>query len=150
MGATVSLAPVAAARGARGRRLAAVARRPRHLGAGRRDAGERLLATRGRDTIGVYGDADAKRLRAQLSPEGSVLADPEARWRALSLGGEPVAPPPGRHPGVRRVLRHLRQAPPEADASLAALAKVAGLSPERFMRAFTDTVGIRCAHTCAG
>ena len=76
-------------------------------------------------------------------PAGSTMADPEgAVARALSLGGDPVIPPPGRHPGVRRVLRHLRQAPPETDTSLAALAEFTGLSPGRFMHAFTETVGI--------
>jgi AraC-like DNA-binding protein len=107
------------------------------------DAGERLLAARGRGSVDLFRDADADRLRAVLSPEGSALADPEgAVARALSLGGEPVALPPGRHPGVRRVLRYLRHAPPEADTSLAALAKVAALSPGRFMHAFTETVRI--------
>src|SRR5512133_527949 len=41
------------------------------------DAGERLLAARGRSSIGLYRDADAKRLRAMLSPEGPALADPD-------------------------------------------------------------------------
>lgn len=107
------------------------------------DAGDRLLAGHGRGCVDLFRDADADRLRALLSPEGSTLADPEAAVaRALSLGGEPVAPPPGRHPGVRRVLRYLREAIPETDTSLAALARVAGLSPGRFMHAFTGTVGI--------
>lgn len=107
------------------------------------DAGERLLAARGRASISLYPDADATRLRAMLSPEGPALAHPEdVVARALSLAGEPVGPPPGGHPGVRRVLRYLRQADPEADMSLAALAEIAGLSPGRFMHAFTETVRI--------
>jgi AraC-like DNA-binding protein len=107
------------------------------------DAGERLLAARGRGIVEPFSDSDAQGLRATLSPEGGALADPEgAVARALSLGGAPVAPPLGRHPGVRRVLRHLRQAPPGAETSLVALAEVAGLSPGRFMHAFTETVGI--------
>jgi len=107
------------------------------------DAGERLLAARGRGSVDLFRDTDADRLRAILSPGGSALADPEgAVARALSLGGDPVIPPPGRHPGVRRVLRHLRQAPPGTDTSLVALAAIAGLSPGRFMHAFTGTVGI--------
>ncbi len=48
------------------------------------------------------------------------------------------------HPAIARVLRHLAQlAPGEGgDTSLAALAQVAGLSPGRFMHAFTETVGV--------
>jgi AraC-like DNA-binding protein len=46
------------------------------------------------------------------------------------------------HPRVRRALRHLQTLDPSQDQSLAALAKVAGLSEGRFMHAFTDSVGI--------
>jgi AraC-like DNA-binding protein len=46
------------------------------------------------------------------------------------------------HPRVRRALRHLQTLDPSADQSLAALAKVAGLSEGRFMHAFTESVGI--------
>lgn len=107
------------------------------------DAGERLLAARGRGSVDLFRDAEAERLRAVLSPERFALGDLEgAVARALSLGGELVAPPPGRHPGVRRVLRYLRQAPPETNTSLTALAQIAGVSPGRFMHAFTQTVGI--------
>ena len=49
---------------------------------------------------------------------------------------------PGVHPAVRRALRHLRASSPSQDQSLAALAKVAGLSEGRFMHAFTESVGI--------
>jgi AraC-like DNA-binding protein len=47
------------------------------------------------------------------------------------------------HPGVRRVLRYLRQ--PEVDrhcTSLAHLATIAELSPSRLMHVFTESVGI--------
>jgi AraC-like DNA-binding protein len=60
----------------------------------------------------------------------------------LSLLGAEPAPSSFRHPGVRRVLRHLRTAAPDADLSLAALAEVARLSPGRFMHAFSKDVGI--------
>jgi AraC-like DNA-binding protein len=47
------------------------------------------------------------------------------------------------HPGVRRVLNHL-QAPQTVpdDLSLKTLAGIAGLSPSRFMHAFTQSVGV--------
>jgi AraC-like DNA-binding protein len=47
------------------------------------------------------------------------------------------------HPGVQRVLAHLRE--PSAafdDLSLKTLARVAGLSSSRFMHAFTQSVGV--------
>lgn len=107
------------------------------------EAGERLLAARGRHRVDLFADAEAARLRALLSPDGPALADPDAAVAcALSIHGEPVAPPPGRHPGVRRVLRYLREANAESDTSLAALAEITRLSPGRFMHAFTETVGI--------
>lgn len=106
-------------------------------------AGERLLAAFGRGAPEVFEDREAARLRQLLDPAGPVLREPDgAVARALSLRGDAVVPPRQRHPGVRRVLRHLREAPPGADSSLAALARVAGLSPGRFMHAFTADVGI--------
>ncbi len=107
------------------------------------EAGERLLAARGRGAVDLVQGAEAERLRALLAPDGPVRADgPAAVGRALAFGEAPLRPPSGRHPAVRRVLRHLREAPPEADLSLAALAARARLSPGRFMHAFTATVGI--------
>jgi AraC-like DNA-binding protein len=47
------------------------------------------------------------------------------------------------HPGVRRVLSHLQE--PRAafdDLSLRTLAGIAGVSPSRFMHAFTQSVGV--------
>ena len=47
------------------------------------------------------------------------------------------------HPGVKRVLRHLREPRAEFDKlSLNTLAEIAGLSPSRFMHAFTTSVGV--------
>jgi AraC-like DNA-binding protein len=47
------------------------------------------------------------------------------------------------HPGINRVLRHLRERlGPDEDMSLAALAAIAGLSESRFMHAFTESLGI--------
>jgi AraC-like DNA-binding protein len=47
------------------------------------------------------------------------------------------------HPGVRRVLSHLREQQALLDdASLKTLAAIAGLSPSRFMHAFTESVGV--------
>jgi AraC-like DNA-binding protein len=87
----------------------------------------------------------------------SVPANQVARWRA-ELGPTPnearaehwltkflIQPRHGVaiHPGVRRVLRHL-QAPRTVpdDLSLKTLAGIAGLSPSRFMHAFTESVGV--------
>jgi AraC-like DNA-binding protein len=80
-----------------------------------------------------------------------------ARWRAM-LGTTPNKQTVERwltrclvrgkgvvtiHPGVRRVLSHLRQQQGSLDdSSLTALARIAGLSPSRFMHVFTESVGV--------
>jgi AraC-like DNA-binding protein len=46
------------------------------------------------------------------------------------------------HPRVRKLLRLLRDLPPEADTSLPALAAQVDLSPGRLMHAFTESIGI--------
>jgi AraC-like DNA-binding protein len=107
------------------------------------EAGDRLAAARGREHVDLFRGAEGDRLRELLLPELGALADPEGVVaRALSLGTAPVTPPSGSHPGVRRVLRHLREASPSTDTSLVALAQLAGLSPGRFMHAFTGMVGV--------
>jgi AraC-like DNA-binding protein len=102
--------------------------------------------SRRRHTLAVLlprAPAPSPTLRTLLGPGGPAQGDaPAAVGRALGLGGAPLPPPAGRHPAVRRVMRWLREAPPEADLSLAALAARARLSPGRFMHAFTATAGI--------
>ena len=86
-----------------------------------------------------------------------VPADQVARWRA-ALGPSPTEaraerwlttvlaqrkPAVAIHPGVRRVLSHLRKAHAVSDdLSLKTLAGIAGLSPSRFMHVFTESVGV--------
>jgi AraC-like DNA-binding protein len=100
------------------------------------------------------GAALSDRLDAEIA---CVPAREVARWRDV-LGSTPneakaerwlteFLPRPRRgaaiHPGVQRVLNHLQE-PRTAfdDLSLKALAGIAGLSPSRFMHAFTDSVGV--------
>lgn len=46
------------------------------------------------------------------------------------------------HPRVRKLLRVLRDLPPEGDTSLPALAAQVQLSPGRLMHAFTESIGL--------
>jgi len=68
--------------------------------------------------------------------------DAWTRAAVARLGVAVPAPRPPVHPRVRRVLRHLRTLPAETDTSLAALARLADLSPGRLMHTFTESVGI--------
>lgn len=91
-------------------------------------------------------------VRALTSDErDALLADPAAlmhaegvTWaeRAARVLGAPVRPRTTFHPRVRRVLKQLRDGDAGGDTSLAALARLAGLSEGRFMHAFTESVGI--------
>jgi AraC-like DNA-binding protein len=100
------------------------------------------------------GAALAERIEGEIA---CVPARRVARWRAV-LGLTPNDTRAERwlttflprrerataiHPGVQRVLNHLRE--PQAafdDLSLKTLAGIAGLSPSRFMHAFTESVGV--------
>ncbi len=84
-------------------------------------------------------DADPRRI---MTTEG----DAWTREVARALGHDVPAARRPVHPRVRRVLAHLRARSTASvaadDASLEALAEIAGLSPGRLMHAFTESVGI--------
>jgi AraC-like DNA-binding protein len=106
------------------------------------------------DAESEMGVALSKRIKGDIA---CVPARQVARWRA-ALGPSPTEARtaswltkflPHRkrvaaiHPGVRRVLIHLRKRrAPSDDLSLKTLAGLAGLSPSRFMHVFTESVGI--------
>ena len=89
-------------------------------------------------------DAARRALIADADPM-RIMAAGGAAWteraRAV-LGGAAAAQPRRVHPRVRRLLRLLRDLPPDADASLPVLAEQVGLSPGRLMHAFTESIGI--------
>ncbi|ATB26720.1 Transcriptional regulator, AraC family [Melittangium boletus DSM 14713] len=64
------------------------------------------------------------------------------RLVAEALGAGTSSAPRSIHPRVRKVLRLLRDLPPEGDASLPTLAAQVGLSPGRLMHAFTESIGL--------
>lgn len=85
--------------------------------------------------------ANAGGAGANAGGAGADARGAGAAARGAGAGGGAAAVP-RLHPGVRRALRHLRGVEPSQDHSLAALAKVAGLSEGRFMHAFTESIGI--------
>lgn len=106
------------------------------------DDGLRLRAALGDGLVPL-----TEELRASLlEPLGGAAfssVDPASWMRhALSRLTGSVTVRQASHPRVRRVLRHLQAVPPEGDVSLEALARIAGLSPGRFMHAFTESVGV--------
>jgi AraC-like DNA-binding protein len=110
----------------------------------------RALAHRfpGRDARALPDDAIAT--RARLPPDARsaehVAAIREAIPSLLKALGAPLVPPSAVHPGVRKVLRHLESTPSSTKITLASLAAIAGLSPGRFMHAFTQSVGSPLRH----
>ena len=100
------------------------------------------------------GAALSERIEGEIA---CVPAGQLARWRAalgstpdevraarwLSDAFAPLRREVAMHPGVRRVLAYLGKPRVALDGlSLTALAGIAGLSPSRFMHAFTGSVGI--------
>ncbi|WP_306818562.1 AraC family transcriptional regulator [Archangium lipolyticum] len=93
----------------------------------------RALSAVERDTLAR--DADPMRLMQAGGAEWTHLA-----IEVLGAGEAPARR--AVHPRVRKLLRLLRQLPPEGDTSLPALASQVGLSPGRLMHAFTESIGL--------
>ena len=102
------------------------------------------------------GAALAERIQQNIQP---INTRQVARWRAALGSGTHLTPSqvqmwvqrdllrgrnaPRIHPGVRRVVRCLREQLGNPKLlSLTNLAEVAGLSPSRFMHAFTESIGV--------
>ena len=104
--------------------------------------GLRLRAALGSEVVPIREEVRASLLEP-LRGHPFSTADP-ASWMRHALaqlaGGATVRQ--ASHPRVRRVLRYIPNVPPDGDLSLEALARVAGLSPSRFMHAFTESVGV--------
>lgn len=107
------------------------------------DVGDALARALGASTIEVVGRETADRLRSRIAASGQaeLAAALPGALEALGIAIPPASPMP-RHPGIQRVLRRLRADAGGADTSLEALARVARLSPGRFMHAFTESVGV--------
>ncbi|WP_437785952.1 helix-turn-helix domain-containing protein [Sorangium sp. So ce1097] len=136
-GAVITAPDVAHAIDASGRRVLLVFVEPES------DAGDGLAQALGAAKLEIVGSETADRLRSCVAAAGGgeFAAALPGVLQALGVALPPPSTRP-RHPGVQRVLRHLRADDGGADTSLEALARVARLSPGRFMHAFTESVGV--------
>ena len=116
------------------------------------------LDAEGREVLLVFVDPESEAgSRLAASMEGPLrVVDEATRASLMSSPGDPMtwgaravdelaglARGERRvHPRVRAVLRHIRAVEPDADTSLAELARVARLSEGRLLHAFTESVGI--------
>jgi AraC-like DNA-binding protein len=90
-------------------------------------------------------DDDQRKWLLEGAEPGNLMRAGGAEWtrRAVELLGAGRVPSRRKvHPRVKKLLGLLRDMPPDADASLEALARAAGLSPGRLMHAFTESIGI--------
>lgn len=101
-------------------------------------AGASLAAAWTEPSIRLLSDREAEPLADALcrEPTENVVA------MLLAALGASAPPPSHTHPAITKILRHLQQAPADADVSLDALASLTGLSTSRFMHAFTQHVGL--------
>ena len=106
------------------------------------DAGARLSAVPG-GPVRLLTATEVARVGTQWDP-ATIVREGGADFLAaltVALGGERPASRTV-HPRIRRVMRHLRALPDGGETALEALASVAGLSPGRFMHAFTESIGV--------
>ena len=126
---------------------------------------EHAIDARGGNVLLLFADPESvpgARLVAALGGEGWAVVEDEVRNELVAgLSATPRSPEvaswaeeavatlsgdswerPRMHPREQRLLRQLRELPPEADVSLEALAARIGLSPSRLMHVFTESVGI--------
>ena len=107
------------------------------------EAGASLLATL-RDPVRLLTRAEADAVAAYSDPL-TLMREGGLAWTQRLLAQLGAAALPARravHPRVRKLLRLLRELPPDADRSLEALAQQVGLSPGRLMHAFTGSIGL--------
>jgi AraC-like DNA-binding protein len=106
------------------------------------DAGEALRAVLDAQVRAVT-EGERARIPLDEDPTALMREGGGAFTRAVvdALGGARL-PPRRMHPRVRKVVRQLRALPASADTSLEALSALAGLSPGRFMHAFTASMGV--------
>lgn len=99
------------------------------------------LAERIDQSITAIDPREVNRWRASLGAAEYLEAAPVERWvRQELLAGRKS---PKLHPGVRRVLRFVREALADTNAFTSAdLAKIAGLSASRFGHVFSECTGV--------
>lgn len=105
--------------------------------------GARLMASL-QGPVRLIDEAQRETLLGELPRTGRLKFGAVSQWMESTLQAlsGTVEEPRPLHPGVRKLLRHLRAEPAPEDTSLEALASVAGLSPGRLMHAFTESTGV--------
>jgi AraC-like DNA-binding protein len=97
------------------------------------------------ETTRLFSASERDSLLVDATPLAIMTTNFGEAWarRVVSvLGGNALPQRMSVHPKVKRALRLLRETTPGDDPSLESLAELVGLSPGRFMHAFTESVGI--------
>jgi AraC-like DNA-binding protein len=107
------------------------------------EIGARLRAGLKERPVHEFSLSEERTLRDGLPSAGSLDSSTVDAWMRRALAASPQHSAPPMHPRVRRVIRRLRTGElPFEKLSLERLAEVAGLSPSRFMHAFTESIGV--------